>query len=172
MGNLVEIINNKLNNKSNDEIVHMLSKHISNGGTLTSFCDMAGVEYHEAMTLIKSTKELTSLYEAAKTVRKEIVVEKVSELMMDVASANVVDAYDDMGEVKTLSELPVNLKRAIVSIKKTVKPDGTMETELKTVDKMKAIDAIAKKEGLYINKVDVSAKLTLESILSESFKDE
>ena len=67
------------------------------------------------------------------------------------------DAVNPDGTIKKLQELPRNLTAAI----KEINADGG----LKFQDKLKAIDLFGKQMGLFVDKVQVDGKITLEQYI-------
>ena len=154
----------------------LIFNHVSNGGSLTGLCQDWEIPYYKMAAWIKDDDKRKRDYEFAVELRGEWYRETVFAQLRDLSTYNIIDAYDDEGETKNLTEVPKDLQRAIASIKKTsrVEKDGSeiLTTELKFFDKIKAINLLGKEVGMFHNKIDINVTKTLEDIVSESFQDE
>jgi phage terminase small subunit len=83
--------------------------------------------------------------------------------------------FDDAGRLKSLKELPPEVRAAIASVKVTKKNltagDGITEdvVEVRLWDKTRALESLAKHFSLLVDRVEVSGKVDVVQILRQRF---
>jgi phage terminase small subunit len=95
---------------------------------------------------------------------KEIAKSKTYQLINFCGDVDVADIFDDDYEIRPLSEIPIPIRRAIQSIKKTEKTnqygvDRTVEVNL--VNKLAALELRAKMQHMLDTKLDVGDNVTI-----------
>lgn len=138
-------------------------RHIRNGGSLTNLCKMWEFDYSELIKLIKKDKELYNEYLSCLEDRKEWARERIFEELKSISTYNIQDAVNDDGTLKKIKELPEDLARSIKEI--------DAEGGIKFTDKLKALDQKQKLLGLSIEKVELTGKISLESLILEAKKE-
>lgn len=149
------------------DIVEYLCRHVTMGGAVSDFCEVFKVDYFTLMKVIGENKTYKQSFNLAKSARKDYIKEKVTEELMNIASSKVTDAYESNGALKSIEDIPDNIKSLISS----VKTSENETVEVKFQDKSKALDMLSKQQGMYVQKIEMKTEVTLESLLTESFKD-
>lgn len=143
--------------KNDHQSMEVLFDHVANGGSLIALSKMWGMSYSKLMRHIRSKEDLKAKLAQAMSDREEWAREAVIEEVKKLSLYNVKDAVNPDGTIKQLQQLPENLTAAI----KEINADGG----LKFQDKLKAIDLFGKQMGLFVDKVQVDGKITLEQYI-------
>jgi phage terminase small subunit len=108
---------------------------------------------------------------------KEIAKSKTYQLINFCGDVDVAEIFDNEYEVKPLNEIPIPIRRAIQSIKKTEKTtqygvDRTVEVNL--VNKLSALELRAKLQKMLDNKLEVGdiTITVIPAIVPDSVKDD
>ena len=153
-----------------------MCRHVSMGGSATDYCRDLKIDYYEITQLINQSPIHKDMWRTAKEAREEWTRERINEEIMALAMVNIGDAYDSLGEPLPFDELPDSIKKAINMIDKSVRYDkegcATTTTKLKFTDKLKALEMLGKNNGMFVQKHQVDTKITLESLIGASFKDD
>ena len=156
---------------TDEQLIYELTKFIHCGGSASQFAEAWKIDFSKLMETVRSDKNFTEAYNNSKQNRKEYFIEKLNEEILNVASFNIADAFDDVGNLKPISEMPENLQKAISGVDVTKDTQNeTQSVKIKIHDRLKAIDMLAKKEGLYTQKVELKADDSLLSLLSSKEK--
>lgn len=142
------------------KIFDVMLNHVANGGTLINLCQMWGTRYSDVIRAIRSNPDLKARYDQALEDRKEWAKERVLNEIKALSTFSVKDLFDpDTGQPIPIYKLPDEIATAI----KEVDADGAV----KMVDKLKALDLLGKQLGLFVDKKEITGKLTLEQILNQ-----
>jgi len=141
----------------NQEVFDRVVDHISNGGSLLDFCRMLGFKYSDVMRFIRSNPARRATYEQALVDRKEWAQERVISEIRALATYSIKDAMNQDGTFKRLAEMPDELASAI----KEIDADGAV----KFSDKLKALEMLGRQIGMFVEKKEVSGKVTLEQLI-------
>lgn len=158
---------------TNNQVTEICS-YIANGGALTDYASKNNVDYNDLYQWLISDNERREKLRQANIARSEWCKETILNELKSIATLNVADCYDHNGDPLPMDKLPTSLKKSIQSIKKVIKSDDrgeTITTEIKFFDKIKAINLLGKELGMFSNKVEVSGKVSLESLIGESFDE-
>lgn len=153
-----------LNDPNNIEVI---IDHVANGGSVIDLCKLWQMKYSDIMRKIRAIPETKAAYEQALLDRDEWAKERLMSEVRSLSTYSIKDALNPDGTFKPLHELPDELAAAI----KEIDIDGV----LKFSDKLKAIDLFGKQLGVFIEKKEISGKVTLEQLIMEahtSMKDE
>jgi len=149
-------------------------KHIANGGALTEFCRSQKIEYDDFMAVVKFNKHSRMQLKIAYEARREHTRERIVDEIMTMGTVDITGMFDEHGEPLSMAEIPDSIKRSIIGIDRSVRfdKDGnqTVTTKLKFTDKLKSLELMCKLDGLLVQKVHVKQEITLESLLTDSFK--
>ena len=143
--------------KNDPQSMEVLFDHVANGGSLIELSKMWGMPYSKLMRHIRSKEDLKAKLAQAMSDREEWARESVLDEVKKMSLYDVKDAVNPDGTIKKLQELPSSLTAAI----KEINADGG----LKFQDKLKAIDLFGKQMGLFVDKVQVDGKITLEQYI-------
>lgn len=99
--------------------------------------------------------------------------------LLRLATVDVTEAFDDMGQLKPISEIPEDVRRAIAGLEVHELFDGQgdqksvigLAKKVKFWDKPKALELLAKHLKLLTDKVEHSGTITLESLVAGSKED-
>ena len=94
--------------------------------------------------------------------------ERLMEELSAIAFSDQQDLYDDTGHIRPLSEIPESARRAISDI--TPRDDGKGIKSMKVVDKTKALQLLAKIQGMLTDKVEVTIDETLADRMARARK--
>ena len=151
--------------KSDDDIIYNLCKHITLGGYSYGFCEYFNINYLSLSDVISKNTEYKKAVNMSKLARTEYVKEKVSGLLMDIATQDITEAYSEDLDLKDVESLPKNVRRLISNIKKS-----DSGVEVKFQDRIKALDMLSKQFGMYTQKIELKADDSLLSLLSSKEK--
>jgi phage terminase small subunit len=112
--------------------------------------------------------------------RVEVKADDVLRELIRIMSVDIVGAFTEDGKFKKLSEIPEDVRRAIVSVKsKEIFEWEDKErvyvgdlVEVKFADKMKAIELAMKHLGLLTDKVKIEGTVTLEQLVVASIRED
>lgn len=147
--------------------IDLIIDHVANGGTVIDLCKMWAIKYSDVMKVIRSNEKHKAAYDQALVDRDEWAKERILSEVKALATYSIRDALKPDGTFKTLADMPADLAASIKEIDK----DGV----LKFSDKLKALDMLGKQLGIFIEKREVSGKVTLEQLIMEahaSMKDD
>lgn len=96
--------------------------------------------------------------------KARITIEQIESMLRDIAEVEVLDIYTEDGEIRNLTEMPPHARRAIKSIKRTVREHyitGAQEEkiELELWDKKGAIELLGRYKKMFSDKLDVDVNL-------------
>ena len=150
--------------------------HVSSGGSLIELCHVWDVFFHEINTWIY--KEHKSDYETALRSSTEFLIQRVRDELKTIATLDIRKAYDDQGRLKLPSEWPDELAGVVAAIETVEEFEGKGEAresigftkKLKLWDKLKALELLGKNLSMFIERHEVSGKVTLEDLVAGSMK--
>lgn len=148
------------------EFFAQICDHLAGGGTLVEFCQLhQGLSYPATLRWIRQDVVRRDLYERAQRDRDEWQIDRILRELRDMAAFDLADMLDADGNQKPFQEWPSKLQRAVSMVKKN--KDGT---EVKFVDKLKALEMLGRAAGMFRDKVEHSGKITLETLVSQSME--
>lgn len=81
--------------------------------------------------------------------RKQLTVATVEQMILDLATVDILDIFDDHGILRPLSEIPPHARKAIASVVTTENFLGETTTTVKLWDKKSAIEMLAKYKKMF-----------------------
>lgn len=147
--------------------IDLIIDHVANGGTIIDLCKMWAIKYSDVMRVIRANELYKKSYDQALLDRDEWAKERILSEVKALSTYTIKDALNADGTFKALKDMPDHLAAAI----KEVDLDGN----LKFSDKLKALDLLGKQLGIFIEKKEISGRVTLEQLIMEahsSMKDE
>ena len=147
--------------------IDLIIDHVANGGTIIDLCKMWAIKYSDVMRVIRANESYKKSYDQALLDRDEWAKERILSEVKALSTYTIKDALNADGTFKALKDMPDHLAAAI----KEVDLDGN----LKFSDKLKALDLLGKQLGIFIEKKEISGRVTLEQLILEahsSMKDE
>lgn len=161
---------------SDPNLMERIVNHVVNGGSLITLGDMLGVPYSALNAFIKADSKRVAEYAQALEDRKEWAKERVLQEIRDLGTYDIRKILDADGKVRPPSEWPDAIAKAIsgIDISELFEGSGEERTQvgwtkkIKTVDKLKALEIMAKNLNLLTEKHEVTGTLTLEKLVSMS----
>jgi phage terminase small subunit len=102
---------------------------------------------------------------ARRTAKLEEYAEIVDRQLLNASVLDVGRLYDDNGKPLPIHLLPEDVRRAINSVEDETRGDTRVQ-RVKIVDKLKAIELLGKRAGLFTDKMEHSGRLTLEDLVT------
>lgn len=156
-----------------------ITLHVANGGSLIDIAKGAMIPYSKIMAWIRADKERLDAYTAALDDRREWAKESVLSEIRALGMFDIRKLLNDDGGVKPVSEWPDEIARAVVGIDVSEERDDEGNAagylkKIKTVDKLKSLEMVAKNLSLLIEKHDVNHTMTLDQLImqTQNKKDE
>lgn len=147
------------------EFLKTALRHIAMGGTLIEYCAMTDIDFYSVREWFNQEESRRVALKQANDIRKEVISDVILAEIRDMAVLDVTEMYNQDGSVKSIQEMPDSIKKAIKSIER----DGD-KVKVQFVDKLKAIEQLAKTTDLFKEKIEVSAHDSLEALVNASFK--
>lgn len=116
------------------------------------------------LTNVKVSERLRILMDK-KLSRTDLNADTVLQELLKIALVDVAEAYDDSGNLLPIKEMPKAIRQAISSIE-----DGEIR-KLRFYDKTKALELLGKHLKLFTELREISGKVTLEDLVSQSAGD-
>jgi phage terminase small subunit len=135
-----------------------LIEEFSAGFSLSTAMARAGIKTDDSKRMLEKLKENPAFARALETRRKEvddervISEERVIDELASIAFADIIDFYDEKGNLRKLRDIPPHARRAIVGISQRMLgsgDDGEIVTEYKLADKLNALEKLGKKLKLF-----------------------
>lgn len=179
---LPEEIKDKFNSLMIDpETMPKICAHVSNGGSLIDLCAVWGVPYGNVLEWVNSTDRNYQALQRAYQGQMYWAIETVLKELKHMGTIDLVGAYNDEGGLKTLAEMPEDVRRCIASIETEELFEGVgrdreqvgVTKKIKVFDKIRALELIGKKFAMFIDRarIDINDK-SLEDLIAESMKPE
>ena len=143
--------------------------HIRNGGSLIDFCRVGQLNYNTVSRWMRSNKDRSELYDKALSDRSEYIIESVLSELRKTATTNITKLYNDLGLLLPMNQWPESISSTIKEI--THDKDTGSIIKISFWSKEKAIELLGKNLGLFVDRIEHSHKVTLESIIGGSFDD-
>lgn len=150
-----------------------ITLHVANGGSLIDIAKGALIPYSKIMAWIRADKERLDAYTAALDDRREWAKESVLSEIRALGMFDIRKLLNDDGGVKPVSEWPDEIARAVVGIDVSEERDDEGNSagwlkKIKTVDKLKSLEMVAKNLSLLIEKHDVRHEVTLDQLIQQT----
>jgi hypothetical protein len=158
-------------------LMEKLINHVTNGGSAIDFADLLSIRYSDLMRYVRECPDRTKAYDQALSDRTEWAKERVLMEMRRIATMDIRDAYGPNGELLHPSQWPEQLRSALkgVKVREEFDREGehvAMHKEVMFWDKNKALEMLAKNLKLLTDRVEHSGQVTLEDLVSQSYRKE
>lgn len=132
----------------------------------------AGAYARQVMNAPEVRAALAKAAEKALT-KAEVDVGRVIDELKNIAFGNVADFFDAEGRLLTPRDMPVEVQRFLSSMEVEAKPGRGEEparyvSKVKAWDKLKAIELLGRYYKMFVDRVEVTGKLTLEQLVTAS----
>lgn len=156
--------------------ITVICANIASGGSVLNLAKAWKVAVGVVMAWINTDEDRFKQYRMALDSRNEIAKEMVFEELQNIAHSKLSQVFKEDGTLKSPHEWPDEVDRFISSVEVDELFEGTgrertqigFTKKIKLWDKMKALEMICKKLGLFTEKIEVTGKLTLADILEKS----
>lgn len=150
--------------------------HMANGGEMINFCKGLDVRWSDVWAWIAADPERKRRYDDSLTARQEWMIQRVLGELQAIATVDIRQAYDEHGRLKPVAEWPSELAAAVVSVETDELFDGGgkdrehvgFTKKLRFADKLRALELLGKKLALWVERHEVSGKVTLEDLVTAS----
>lgn len=155
--------------------IDVICGHITAGGTLADWCRAKDIRYADINAWIQAGSDRRKRYEAALGLRDAHQQERVLDELRVMMDADLADAYDESGALKSVHDMPLSIRRAIAAIEVDEIWEGRGDErklvgytrKVKLWDKVKGVELMARKHKMLTDKHEVAGKLTLADLLTE-----
>lgn len=154
----------------NASVMENIHSFVSNGGLLSEWCEMHQFDFYRVFGWIRTDSARMKLYEQADSIHIHAAKNKILREIKAIGGANIAEAYNADGTMKHVKDMPLHLQRAIVSMKSGITNDGQAWSELKTADKLKALELYGKTLALFVDHKVPEIGATLEDLVLKSFE--
>lgn len=122
-----------------------------------------------ASKLLRITKVRHRLEELREkqTERLELSADMVLKALLDIAKADLADAYDDEGGMLSVKQMPKKFRNALAGAEETLTQNG-LSRKIKLNDRIKALELLGRHLKLFTDKVEHSGSLTLEELMTKA----
>lgn len=152
----------------------VLVAHVANGGTVTTLCETWGVSYSGILGWIYQDRTREREYVRALNDRSEWAKEALLAELRDIALVDIRKIFDENGKIKPIPDWPKEIACALASFEVVEEMEGTGRDavqigwlkKFKFFDKMKSIELLGKNLVLFIERHEISGKLTLEHLVA------
>ena len=151
--------------------LHLMSEHISSGGTLGEWAVAWGVSYKDVCAWIDTDADRREMYRTALTLRGEYLSDIVIRQLRSMCDADISLAFDENGNMRKVKDMPIDVRRSIIAIEVDEVRHGmngddleTQTKRIKLVDPAKAVELLGKYRKMFTEKVELSGKVNFDSI--------
>lgn len=142
-------------------------------GSILSLCDWHQLRYYDVINWLNSDARRKADFQLAFDARKDRMVEELLNEIRQIALFDIRDLYDEDGALKNVKQLPKHIAKALQGIEsEEVHVEGVKVGETKKVklwDKLKAVELLGKQLNMFIQRTEVTGRVTLEDLVSKSF---
>ena len=152
--------------------------HVASGGSLIELCKMWNVIYHRISRFMYEDAGRRKAYEEALAARDEFFIERIRLELRNLCAVDIRKAYDKDGKLLPPSDWPDELAAAIASVETFEEYDGSGKDreyigdtqKLKLWDKLKSLELLGKNLKMFIDRHEVTGKVTLEDLVNGSMQ--
>ena len=146
-----------------------ITLHVANGGSLIDIAKGAMIPYSKIMSWIRADKVRLDAYNAALEDRKEWTKETVLREIRELGTFDIRKILEENGNLKPDSKWPDEIAKAVVGMEISENDDGdSWVKKIKTVDKLKSLEMVAKNLSMLIEKHDVRHEVTLDQLIQQT----
>ena len=162
-------LQNKLGMLDPEEVL----THVACGGSLDDMAKSLEIRFSDLYKYITSLPDGDKRYELALKASEARDRDLVVRSLRGIIETTPNDMFNDDGSIKPVSEWPRELIAGfkIEEIYNKGESIGNVK-EVKTIDRLRAMEMLGKERGMFVNKTKVDATLTLEQLVTESNKQD
>lgn len=147
--------------------------HILNGGCLSTLASLWDVHYADIVVFVQDTDDKKKRYVDALQARNQLTLAK---LLHEINKISFIDSrklYNDDGSIKKPSEWPDELAAAVAGVEVVEIAGGVgCLKKVKLYDKLKALEMLGRDLGRFVQKHELSGKVTLEDLVTASQQED
>jgi hypothetical protein len=159
--------------------IDVICAEISAGGTLASWCKAKDIPYREINAWIQADETRRKRYDDALSLRDTHQRDRVIGELNTLLDADIADAYDEHGCLKSVHDMPESIRRAISSIEVDEIWEGRGDDrrlightrKVKLWDKVKGVELMARKNKMLTDRQEIAGRLTLADLVGASMQE-
>lgn len=162
---------------SNPETFEVIVDHVSNGGSPLDLCKTWDIRYSDYCRYIQSDPVRSRRYAIAGVDRQEWERQSIMREFNRIANIDIRELYRD-GALLPVDQWPEAAAKAVAGIETHDLFEGTGRErqhvgeakKIKLWDKLKALELVGKTMAMFVDKHEITGKLTLEDYVLASMK--
>lgn len=152
-------------------------EHVANKGSLIDLAETWDVSYSDVCTFIEQDPKRKEILKAANQHRKEWFEHAIIRELGRLAFVDIRELYNDDGTLKPMSEWPAGASASVMSIETDEifeqvgreKVHVGNRKKLKLYNKLQSIELLGKCQGMFIQKLEVTGKMTYEQFMATTY---
>ena len=152
-----------------EEVMSTIFADIAVGLSLVEVSESRDIHYGYLIERINGNEKLRSRLVGAFNARKEYTKEKLLMELQALAQFNIADMYDKDSQVMSIPDMPKYMQKCIKSVEHNVGADGNSKTKIVFIDKLKALEVLAKTTDLLAEVVEIKVGERLEDLMHKTF---
>ena len=153
-----------------DDTMSCIYADIAVGLSLVEVSEKRDIHYGYLIERINGNETLRKRLADAFQSRKEYTKEKLLMELQALAQFNIADMYDKNAQILSIPEMPTYMQKCIKSCEQTEDIHGNVKTKIVFIDKLKALEVLAKTTDLLTEKIELTVGDKLEDIMNRTFK--
>lgn len=160
------------------DILDLICEHECNGGSLIDLCEIYQVSYGKVIEWLydKQYPDRQTRFEISMHAGGQFTVQRIIKEFKRLAFVDIRTIYDDDGSLKPIKEWPSEVAAAISSIESDELFSGSggdkiqvgVTKKVKLESKLKALELLGKNLNMFVDRHEVSGKVTLEDLVTGS----
>lgn len=155
-----------------EDVVEDVCSYVAQGGSIARWCVLNRLQYGTFRKSLRDNRAYEMMLVEALKDREEWLKDELLQLMADIMRFDPREAYDENGNILPMNDMPEHVAKMIKK-SKTVRvehKDGPPDVvdQLEYWDKQKAIDQLGKHLQMFIERIEVNHKMTLEESIQKS----
>lgn len=158
-------------------LVEDCAQAVSNGYSMTEWCRQHKLNYGSFRAEIRKSHSFMNRIAEAEIARQEWLKEELLKVMRQILEHNPQRCFDDNGNYLGMADLPEESAKIIKKAKIKLQAKGPGEDpdeilDLEFYDKQKSIDQLGKYIQMFVERIDIHHKVTLEETVTRSYEQD
>lgn len=158
-------------------IVEDCAQAISNGYAMTEWCRIHRLNYGSFRAEIRKSHSFMGRLAEAEIARQEWLKEELLKVMRQILEHNPQSCFDANGQYLGMHNLPEESAKLIKKARIKLQSNGPGEQpdeilDLEFYDKQKSIDQLGKYIQMFVERIEVHHKVTLEETVTRSYEQD
>ena len=152
-----------------------LCTDVANGISIVEWCRNNALKYGEVIVVIYKDPALKQRYEDCLNAGKEYMCIRIIDELKNIGLSDPRKAFDKEGNLLSIADMPEDMARVVSGFdteeKSYGKDDNTTfvtTKKMKMWDKLKALELLMKQQGMLVERMEHSGKMTLEDLVGGS----